>query len=139
MSVAMCISLRYATKRTIEAVCEALAEFNAELYARGTVTTPPWSWRWVPDELVVCDATVCRVADTSTLADVSIIEPRGAASCGPLACAYVAWLRVHEGTPARIEAQKLGDGVWHVTARGSMLGRAYVWDPQVIGANHHGK
>jgi hypothetical protein len=129
MTVALCMSLTYASRPTIEAVLDALVDHNVELYRTGHIRGAPWWLAWVPDELVVCDAVSCKLADTSTLQDVRELYQAGRGSCGPLACAYAAWLR-HSGEAARTRLISTGQDLWHVVA---VVGRK-VYDPQVIGA-----
>lgn len=132
MSVGLCTELTYASERFILAVLRELVVLNADLYARRIVTTAPWSLRWEPDQLRSCSVDgVCRIADTSILQDAAIITARGAASCGPLACAYAGWQLAHRVRDVDVELiPDVEPGTWHVVAwaAGSLL------DPQVIGA-----
>lgn len=131
MSVGICTEVTYADPRLLAAVLGALVDHNAELYQRGVVTTPPWSLRWVPDQMRTCTVEgVCKMSDASVLQDVAILEKRGFGSCGPLAAAYAAWQRVHGGRAYVELMPDVEDGAWHVVAWSDGV----KLDPQTIGA-----
>ena len=136
MSVSVCIEASILPGETIVAVLDALVTLNERLISQNRVRMPPWNLRWVPDELVVCDASACAYADTSKLQDIVVLMDRGQGSCGPLACAYAAWLTVVDGRPATVRLISTGRDKWHVVALadGADGTPEVAFDPQVIGA-----
>lgn len=130
MKLALCIEAKRIPASLITSTLDELVDLNVATYRANRVTRAPWSYLWVPDQLVVCDGDACRLADTSKLQDVEIIDDNGQASCGSLACAYAAWLYVREAkSDAAVKLIPRGPGNWHVVAFAD--GSAY--DPAVIG------
>lgn len=135
MSVAVCLRVTYASPALLADVLAALARHNAEIYRRHASLAPPWSLLWVPDQIQTCDATGCRLNDTSTLLDVIDLYALGEGSCGPLACAYAGFLATRHGdASARVELLPgVGGDVdaHHVVAATSQR----IYDPQILGAS----
>lgn len=131
MSVSLCIEVDRLPASAIARTLDLLLALDVDLYRAGVVKQPPWGLLWVPDQLVICDANACRFADISKLQDVAVLQRRRQGSCGPLACAYAAWLHVHERAASSVQLQQgASDDEWHVVARvGSTI-----YDPQTIGA-----
>lgn len=133
MSVSICLRTRNATPALLVDLLGAYARHNAEIFRRNLGLLPPWSIRWIPDQIETCDAKGCRFNDTSTLLDVLELYAQGFGSCGSLACAYAGFLAGRQGdASARIELLPSGVDVdaWHAVAANEQR----IYDPQVVGA-----
>lgn len=129
MAVRMCIVAHSMPRAFLEAVLDALAAINGGLYHGGVVKSPPWSLRWVPDPVYVCDENGCILANEATFQDVSVLAVTGRGSCGPLASAYAGFLR-SKGRDAHVKLQRaFGPSSWHAVC----VSGGSVFDPQQIG------
>lgn len=131
MPVAVCMRVTYASPKFLTSCLMAMVELNADLYAARAELVAPWSWRWVPDPIEICNAEGCRFADTSTLIDVVDLQRQGYGSCGPLSCAYAGYCITRaKARDVAIELWPDVEDAWHVVAKAN----GKTLDPQVIGA-----
>jgi hypothetical protein len=129
MPVKVCIVAHSMPRSFLEAVLDALASINGGLYHGGIVKAAPWTLRWVPDPVYICDDNGCMLATEATFADASQLALVGQGSCGPLAAAYAGYLRA-KGRDAVVSLRNaFGPHSWHAVC----VSGGSVFDPQKIG------
>jgi len=119
--ISICIHARRVPPQTILGLLDVLVAHNVALYRDGEVTGSPWHLRWVPDEH---DVVVL-------LQDVAVLSQKGYGSCGPLACAYAAYMIAVRRKVARVKLLRNpagGPNSWHVIA---VSGKT-ILDPQFM-------
>lgn len=116
MCIELCDAMEIAS-RHVAAELEELTSRNVELYRRGVVTTEPWGLAYAPDSR----------SRTVSMRDACVLATAGRGSCGELAAAYAAALRVAGDGGARVVVIEQGTNAWHAVAVGS---DGEVYDPQ---------